>query len=118
MFEHALSRLAHYFPRHASVQLRELYLTFGIFDLAVSAVSLFEPIYLYKLGYSIPHILFFYLAIYLLYFAILPLGATFSLRYGYAKGIFSSSFFSISYYLALIGLPYSPFLFFVAIFFA
>lgn len=110
-----LSYLSHFFPRHASVQLRELYLTFGLLDLATAAVSIFEPIYLFRLGYSVPAILSFFLAIYALYFAVLPLGGKFALRYGYAKSIFMGSFFLVAYYLSLLGLAHSVVFFLTAV---
>lgn len=115
-FSHAFSSLTHYFPRHLSVQLREFYLTIGILDFAVAAVTIFEPIYLFQLGYSIPAIILFYLGVYILYFVTLPLGAKVALSYGYSKSIVTSSFFYILYYGALFGLAYSSAFIILAVF--
>src|SRR5680860_321733 len=41
-------------------EMNEMYLSYGIFNFALGLISVFIPIYLYKIGYSIPLILFFF----------------------------------------------------------
>lgn len=41
-------------------ELNELYISFGVFNFALGLISVFVPIYLYKLNYSILEILFFF----------------------------------------------------------
>ena len=69
---------------------------------------IFEPIYLLGLGYQLSGVIGFYLAVYIIYFLIMPLGAKMALRFGYNKSIIFSTLFLISYYLSLWGLESSP----------
>lgn len=108
MLSSLFSYLSHYFPRHLAPQLRELYATIGILNLAIAAIMIFEPIYLLERGYHLSGVIFFYLGVYLTYFFIMPLGAKVALRFGYNKSIIFSSLFLIGYYLSLLGLSYSP----------
>lgn len=108
MFSSLFSNLSHYFPRHLAPQLRELYVTIGILNLATAAVIIFEPIYLLQQGYQLSGVISFYLSVYLIYFFIMPLGAKVALRFGYNKGIIISSLFLIGYYLSLLGLKSTP----------
>jgi MFS family permease len=41
-------------------EMNELYISYGIMNFALGLISVFIPIYLYKLDYSIPEILFFF----------------------------------------------------------
>lgn len=41
-------------------EMNELYASYGILNFALGLISVFIPIYLYQLGYSIPSILFFF----------------------------------------------------------
>lgn len=115
MFSRLFSYLSHYFPRHLAPQLRELYMTMGILNLAVAAIMIFEPIYFLKLNYQLASIIIFYLVVYVMYFILMPLGAKVALRFGYNKSIILSSFFLIGYYLSLLGLENSSFFLFTAV---
>lgn len=75
-------------------------------NVAGSAIMLFEPLYFLSLGLSIPAILGFYLAVYLGYFLLLPLGGRFAIRYGFNRSMVASSIFAIGYYLSLLALPF------------
>src|SRR3989338_5094483 len=108
MLSRLFSYLSHYFPRHLAPQLRELYMTISILNLAMAAIMIFEPIYLLGLGYQLSGVIGFYLAVYIIYFLIMPLGAKMALRFGYNKSIIFSTLFLISYYLSLWGLESSP----------
>lgn len=103
-----ISYISSFFARHLRREVKELYFSVAISDLAVAMVSIFEPIYLWKIGFKIPHILLFYLGVYGLYFFIIPLGAKIARGYGFEHGILFSSPFLILYFLSLFAIPYSP----------
>ncbi len=98
----------HYFARRLTYQIKELYLSVGILNFAVSLVSIFEPIYLYTLGYSLRQILIFWIGIYSIYFLILPFGGKVARARGYKKSIIYSAPFLIFYYLSLFAIPIQP----------
>lgn len=108
--------VSHYFSKRVSRQLGELYASVGIMDFAVSAIAIFEPIYLWTLGYSLQTIMLFYLAVYGIYFLIIPFGGKFVGAIGYEKTIFISTFFLILFYLCLFLIPHHPVFFVLAIF--
>lgn len=91
-----------------SVQLRELYLSTAILDFAATAVLIYEPIYLYGIGFPLVRILLFYLATYILFTVGVPLGGKLIRAHGYEHGIVYSTPFLILYYLSLFAIPYSP----------
>jgi hypothetical protein len=97
-----------FFPHHLTRQINELYFSVAIMDFAVAAVTLFEPIYLYTLGYSLKVILLFYIEVYVIYFIVLPFGAKFANRFGYEGSIAISTIFLIGYYLSLFAIKFNP----------
>lgn len=101
MFSHLFLHLPHYFQKHFSRQLRELYMSVAIQDFALAAVTLFEPIYLYGLGYSISDILMYYIVVYALYYILVPLGGKFVARSGPERSIVISTLCLVGYYLSL-----------------
>lgn len=96
-----IGTLPSYFARQARGEVRELYMSSAVLDLAVSMVLLFEPIYLYQQGLLVRDIILFYLGVYVLYFFLMPLGGKFLKRYGFEHSIFLGSPFLIFYYLFL-----------------
>jgi len=72
MFKGFHLHLPHYFSKHPSRNLKELFWSVGLMDLGLAAVTLFEPIYLYTIGYSVTKIAIFYLLIYGAYFLLVP----------------------------------------------
>lgn len=106
--------LPHYFSKHPSRNLVELYWSVGIMAIANSAITIFEPIFLYTLGYSVTRIILFYLIVYATCVFILPIFGRLVGRLGCEHSIFISQFFLIAYYLALFGISRFPGLFFVA----
>ena len=103
-----LTTVKTFFATRLSYQVRELYLSVSIVDFAVAMVAIFEPIYLYQIGFSIERILYFYLAVYAGYFIFIPLGAKFARRFGYERAILLGSPFLAAYYLALFLIPQHP----------
>ncbi|TSC96173.1 MAG: Uncharacterized protein Athens101410_103 [Parcubacteria group bacterium Athens1014_10] len=96
-------------------ELKELYLSTLILNLAISAVSIFEPIYLYTLGFSLSQIVLFFIFVYALYFFIVPIGANIARTKGYEHSIFYSSFFCILYYLSLFSISRNVYFVYLAI---
>ena len=107
--------LTHYFSKHPSKKLEELYASVAIMDLAVSAIIIFEPIYLWKIGYSLQQIMLFYFSIYALYFLLVPLGGKFVAYLGYERSILISCFFLIFFYLSLFLIPHHAVFFILAL---
>lgn len=98
-------------------ELDELYLSRAIMNIALALISLFIPIYLYQLGYSIPWVILFYL-ITPLYFVILTLFTPKIIsKYGIRHSILFSTPPIIIFYLGLNYLPTYPILFFILPFF-
>mgnify|MGYP001614390323 CR=1 FL=1 len=95
-------------------EIKELYLSTVIMNLAIAMVQIFEPIYLYAIGYSLQEIMLFFFIVYFLYLLIMPFGAKFTARFGNETSIVLSSLFITLLYLALYGVQFYPGLFYVA----
>ena len=108
------SYIEHYFAPHPTQQVRALFVSSAILNFAVGAIALFEPLYLHSIGYSIPKILLFYAAIYVLYFFLLPLGGRICHRHGYEHTILFSSPFLVLWYVALYAIPWHHAFIFIA----
>lgn len=112
------SRLS-YFSADLNPEVKEIYWDTIIFNLAASMMIIFEPIFLYKLNYSLIQILQFYLLVYLLYSVLIFFGAKLTSKIGYKHSIFFSGIFYVIYWIVLYQIQYHPALFFAApIFFA
>lgn len=105
---HIRQYLEHYFALHPSQEVKEMFEATAMRSLAVSMVGVFEPIYLYTLGYSLPDILLFYIAVYAGFFIVLPLGGRICRRHGYEHTMLFSAPFLIVFYLSLFAIPYHP----------
>lgn len=105
---HLRSYVEHYFAPHPSRQLKELLASRAILDFATGAVMIFEPIYLFSNGFTVPQILLFYAALYAVYFVLLPLGGKICRRHGYEHTILFSSPFLIVWFIALFLIPRHP----------
>ncbi len=104
----------HYFSKHPSRGLRELYWSVGLMNLGISAVTLFEPIFLFTQGYTLIEIMFFYLLVYLLYAVLLPFAGQLIGKIGYEHSILYSHFFLVAYYLFLFAISKDPIFFYLA----
>ncbi|MFH1047857.1 MAG: MFS transporter [Patescibacteria group bacterium] len=107
MASHLRHYLSHYFALHPTTEMKEMFWATAVRSFAVSAVGVFEPIYLYQLGISIQGILLFYIAHYLGYLILTPLGGRICRKHGYEQTILLSSPFLILYYVALFAIPQS-----------
>ena len=99
--------LEHYLAPHPSQEVRELFISTSILDFAMALVMVFEPIYLYSQKFSLEQILWFYFAVYALYFVFLPIGGRICRNHGYEHTILLSSPFLILYYLAFFAVSYN-----------
>ncbi len=106
--------LPHYFSKHPSRDLKELFWSVGLMDLGMAAVTLFEPIYLFTAGYSLKQVVFFYFLVYAFYTLFLPFIGRWVGRLGYEHSIFYSQFFLLGYYIALFAIPKFHPLFYLA----
>lgn len=96
--------------------IEKLYVSIALRQFAVSMIAIFEPIYLYKIYGSVRAVLFFYTAVYLVYFFVIPFGGRMAARYGFERCISFSIIFSVAYYLAFCGLADNPYMIFLAAF--
>ncbi|MDO8571427.1 MAG: MFS transporter [bacterium] len=103
-----------FFPKDIPRPLKELYTTTAILNFAMSAGFIFEPIYLYTLGFSLSKIMLFYLLVYVLYFFLIPLGGKVVKHKGFEHGIMYGSVFFILYLIFLINIPQHEGFFFLA----
>jgi len=104
----------HYFSKHPSRGLKELYWSVGLKDLGMAIVTLFEPIFLYTLGYGLKEIVLFYLIIYGTYIFLLPFFGRLVAKIGYEHSIFYSQFLLILYFVFLFSISKFSVFFFIA----
>lgn len=88
--------------------MKELFFSAVIMSFAQNAIAIFEPIYLFSLGYSLRFILGFYFISYILYFVLVPWGGQIARTRGYEHSILYSAPFLILYYMSLFAIPYHP----------
>jgi len=103
---HLRAYIDHYFAPHPSHEVRELFVSRAILDFAIGTVSFFEPIFLFRSGFSVPQILLFYAAIYALYLVLLPIGGRICRSRGNEHTMLLASPFLIMYYLCFYGTTY------------
>lgn len=88
--------------------VREIYWSIGINGLGLSLVSIFVPIYLYNLGYSLRTILLVYMVDFAARIILQPLAGRFIARFGPKHGLVLAVFFSIIALMLLTTLRSSP----------
>ncbi|KKW07356.1 MAG: Major facilitator superfamily [Candidatus Moranbacteria bacterium GW2011_GWE1_49_15] len=106
-------------PHHflKNKEMNELYISYAIFQFAVGIISIFEPIYLYKIGYSVTEILFYFLLVSVYFLAFSFLGTKIVSRLGVKHTMLSAVPLYIVYFLGLKFVAQAPVLFFVMPFF-
>ncbi|MBP6942557.1 MAG: MFS transporter [Candidatus Buchananbacteria bacterium] len=109
------------FVKKLRPQLKELYSSAVIFNFALAAVNIFEPIFLYGIFAHLYHprealaaVLWFYVLVYVLYFFIVPLGAKLALQIGYERTMSLGSLLTIGFYITLFAASTQPLLIAVA----
>lgn len=109
----------HYFSHKVNREVKEVYWQTFISNLAISLVFVFEPIYLYTLGYSLISIMWFYVLVYAWYVILIGFGAKITSRIGYKHSILVSNVLYVGYWIALFSIRSHPALFFITpVFFA
>ena len=103
-----LMRRSDYLPSQLSPHLKELYGVIGILNFVFSALMLYEPIYLYTIGFTLWQIMLFYAGVYAAYFFLMPLGGILAKRKGFEHSIMYSSVFLILYLVFLLNIPSYP----------
>lgn len=93
-----------YLPSHLSPHLKELYGVMGMMNFVFSALMLYEPIYLYTIGFALWQIMLFYAGVYGVYFFLMPLGGIVAKRKGFEHSIMYSSVFLILYLVFLLAI--------------
>lgn len=96
------------FVVHMKKQLKELYMSIGIFSFAFSLIAIFEPIFLYQQQFPIWAIALYYAIHYALYVFLLPLGGKFASRFGLGQSLLFSLPFFILYFISLAVIPKVP----------
>lgn len=89
-------------------EISELYVTVGIKNLAVAMITLYEPLFLYNLGFSLKTIALIYVFCFGIYFFALPLGGKIAVKYGFEHSILYSIPFKILYYIILYSVSFTP----------
>ena len=106
--------IASYLPHHLRREMKELYASTVILNFAVSMIQIFEPVYLYTLGFPLQKIILFFLIVYAAYFLLMPLGARFAKWFGYEHSIVLSTIIFILYYALFYAIAWYPWLLYVA----
>lgn len=104
----------HYFSHTINKEVKEIFWQAFISNLALSITTLFEPIFLYQLGYSLKDILWFYCLVYIGYAVFVFLGAKVISKIGYKHAMLLSNFMYVLYWVLLYQVKYHPMLFMVA----
>src|SRR6185503_15723213 len=92
----------------------ELYWNTALYNLAINLTYIFEPIFLYNLGYSLIQIMFFYVVVYSTYtLGIMPI-TKITGRIGYKHAIFIGSIAYVCYWVLLYQIKFHTGLLFIA----
>lgn len=98
---HAIHHLIGFLPKKMKPEIRELFASTLILNFGLALIFIFEPIYLFRLGYSLQQIMLFWVMVYFFYVVSIPIGAKISERFGYEHTMFYGTFFWILLYLGL-----------------
>ncbi len=103
-----------YFSDNLDIEVKEIYWNVIISNLASTMMVLFEPIYLWHLGYSLTRIIWFYMLVYLGYVLFVMPAAKITSRIGYKHSILLSNVFYVVYWILLFQIKSLPILFLAA----
>ena len=101
MFSRFFYAIGGLLPHHISPQIKALYGAMTLQSLALAMLMLFEPIYLWQLGFSLSQIIWFFVGGYVLYLLLMPLGAKFATQFGYEHSMVLSTVAQVGYYACL-----------------
>jgi len=94
-------------------EINELYVAVALKTFAVSLISIFVPIYLFELGYTIPHIIFYFMLLSGAFLVVTPISTKVVSKLGVKHSMLLSMPFLIAYYTGLIYLETTLWLFYV-----
>jgi len=117
MIHATLRFINNFLPHQMSREIKELYWATIIINLGVGMVAVFEPIYLFYIGYSLDFIMLFYFLVYLIYLFVMPLGARFACYFGTERSMVLASIFLAALYFSLFYIQYDAKFFYVSIIF-
>lgn len=98
---HKIHNLVSFLPHKLKPEVRELFISTLILNFGLALIFIFEPIYLFRLGYSLQQIMFFWVLVYFFYLLWIPIGAKVAEKFGYEHTMFYGTFFWILSYLGL-----------------
>lgn len=87
-------------------QIKEFLTTVTLQQLGAGLINIFEPIYLFQQGISPSGIIWYYVAVYVPYLLLLPLGGRFAKRFGYEHSLAIGTLFNMAYFGALAAIPF------------
>ena len=110
---HKVRYLVNFLPKKIRPEIKELFISTMILNFGLALIFVFEPIYLFRLGYSLQQIMLFWVIVYFFYILWIPLGAKVSEKFGYEHTMFYGTFFWILLYLGLYLIGSHPIFFYI-----
>ena len=98
---HNVSGWASVFAVRLKPELRELYAFSLFFAFAYALITIFEPVFFYKEGFSLSFIALYYAVHYSVYVFALPLGGKFAARFGLERSLIISLPAFVAYFITL-----------------
>lgn len=108
-----LPRRLHYFDSSLNREVVELYWNTALFNLSINLAYIFEPIFLYGLGYDLVQIMMFYVVVYTCYALLIVPVTKITSIIGYKKSILISSVIYVCYWLLFFQLVFFSELYYV-----
>lgn len=99
---------------HIKKQVKELFISVWVENFAMTLLTLFVPVFLWTLGYSLWKIGLYFFITYTVYFVVLPLGGKLASKIGYAHTIAFSMPVNVLFYISLYGVTFWPSMFYVS----
>lgn len=94
-----------WFVLESRPELKEVYWFSALFSFATALITIFEPVFFYREGFSIATIALYYGLHYSLYLLLLPYGGKFVARFGVERSLALSVPIFMAYFLLLAVLP-------------
>ena len=107
-------RRINYFSHALNREVVEIYWNTGLFYFAINLTYIFEPIFLFSLGFTLVQIMVFFMLVYTAYaLLVIPINKITS-KIGYKHAILIASVLQILYWLTLLGIKSEYKLFYLA----
>ncbi|MBX4204763.1 MAG: MFS transporter [Candidatus Doudnabacteria bacterium] len=101
----------HYFSYKPNREVKQIYWFTMLNGFGLSLAYIFEPIYLYHLGFNLVSLMWFYVQVYCWYCVLMMLGAKFAHRFGLKHSILLGNCFYLLYWIGLFLIGNHPWLF-------